>query len=55
MNSSVIPGRGEAASPESITPGRAVTLPPMLYGFRAPSLCSGPGMTDHKVSKWAVE
>src|SRR5712692_11219206 len=34
----VIPGRREAASPESIT-----TIGD--YGFRAPSLRSGPGMT----------
>ena len=34
----VIPGRREAASPESIVPGGG-------YGFRAPSLRSGPGMT----------
>jgi hypothetical protein len=36
--SAVIPGRREAASPESITPDFG-------YGFRAPSLRSGPGMT----------
>jgi hypothetical protein len=36
--STVIPGRREAASPESITPDFG-------YGFRAPSLRSGPGMT----------
>jgi hypothetical protein len=34
----VIPGRREAASPESITMAGD-------YGFRAPSLRSGPGMT----------
>ena len=36
--SAVIPGRAEGASPESIITGRG-------YGFRAPSLRSGPGMT----------
>jgi hypothetical protein len=36
--SAVIPGRREAASPESITTDSE-------YGFRAPSLRSGPGMT----------
>src|SRR5260370_32629952 len=36
--SAVIPGRAEGASPESITTGGD-------YGFRAPSLPSGPGMT----------
>ena len=37
-SSVVIPGRAEGASPESIlTRGR--------YGFRAPSLRSGPGIT----------
>jgi hypothetical protein len=34
----VIPGRAEGASPESIITGCG-------YGFRAPSLRSGPGMT----------
>src|SRR5262245_23203870 len=34
----VIPGRREAANPESITTASD-------YGFRAPSLRSGPGMT----------
>src|SRR6266481_3588818 len=37
-SSCVIPGRAEGASPESITTACA-------YGFRAPSLRSGPGMT----------
>src|SRR3954452_8037259 len=36
--SAVIPGRAEGASPESITAAHD-------YGFRAPSLRSGPGMT----------
>src|SRR5438132_13416412 len=36
--SCVIPGRREAASPESIITDSG-------YGFRAPSLRSGPGMT----------
>src|SRR6185295_14032324 len=34
----VIPGRREAASPESLIPGGG-------FGFRAPSLRLGPGMT----------
>src|SRR5215469_13108564 len=34
--------RSDAASPESITTDRG-------YGFRAPSLRSGPGMTDRSV------
>ncbi len=34
----VIPGRAEGANPESIITGRG-------YGFRVPSLRSGPGMT----------
>jgi hypothetical protein len=38
----VIPGRREAASLESITTDRG-------YRFRAPSLRSGPGMTETSV------
>jgi hypothetical protein len=41
----VIPGRREAASPESITPDCG-------YGFRAPSLRSGPGMTRTILPEW---
>ena len=43
--SAVIPGRREAASPESITTACG-------YGFRAPSLRSGPGMTRLIVREW---
>jgi putative peptidoglycan lipid II flippase len=43
MWSSVIPGRREAASPESMLSVRG-------YGFRAPSLRSGPGMTQQTVA-----
>jgi hypothetical protein len=38
----VIPGRREAASPESVTTDRG-------HGFQAPSLRSGPGMTETSV------
>ena len=38
MSDLVIPERHEEASPETIAPNRE-------YGFRAPSLRSGPGMT----------
>src|SRR4051794_30664390 len=41
--SAVIPGRREAASPGSITTAAD-------YGFRAPSLRSGPGMTAYGMS-----
>jgi hypothetical protein len=39
FSSLVIPGRAEGASPQSITATGE-------YGFRAPSLRSGPGMTE---------
>ncbi len=42
--SAVIPGRAEGASPESITTGDG-------YGFRAPSLRSGPGMTSERLAQ----
>src|SRR5215470_9127094 len=44
----VIPGRREAASPESMTTDRG-------YGFRAPSLRSGPGMTERSVRVTILE
>jgi hypothetical protein len=39
ITTTVIPGRREAANPESITPA-------CDYGFRAASLRSAPGMTN---------
>ena len=45
----VIPGRAEGASPESIISGGG-------YGFRAPSLRSGPGMTTERLAQndWKI-
>jgi hypothetical protein len=43
---SVIPGRRAAASPESITTGLSAQITARAYGFRGPSLRSGPGMTS---------
>ena len=40
----IIPGRAEGASPESIITGGG-------YGFRAPSLRSGPGMTSERLAQ----
>ena len=44
--SAVIPGRAEGASPESITTAGE-------YGFRAPSLRSGPGMTPAEFASYS--